>query len=45
MPASPYIEFRDVTKRFGDGPLVLDRVSFSAAPGEFITLIGPSGCG
>jgi NitT/TauT family transport system ATP-binding protein len=39
------VELRDVTKRFGDGPLVLDRVSFSAAAGDFISFIGPSGCG
>lgn len=45
MPASPLVEIRDVTKRFGDGPLVLDRVSLAAAPGEFVSLIGPSGCG
>jgi ABC-type sugar transport system ATPase subunit len=34
-----------VEKRFGAGPLILDRVSFSAACGDFIALIGPSGCG
>ena len=45
MSAPTLVEFRDVTKRFGDGPLVLDRVSFTAAPGEFVSLIGPSGCG
>lgn len=45
MSASPCVDFRDVTKRFGDGPLVLDRVSFATQPGEFISLIGPSGCG
>lgn len=44
MPA-PFVEFRDVTKRFGDGPLVLDRLSLTAQPGEFVSLIGPSGCG
>ncbi len=45
MSALPLVEFRDVTKRFGAGPVVLDRISFAAQPGEFITLIGPSGCG
>jgi NitT/TauT family transport system ATP-binding protein len=45
MSAPPPVEFRDVTKRFGDGPLVLDRISLVAQPGDFISLIGPSGCG
>jgi NitT/TauT family transport system ATP-binding protein len=45
MSAPPIVEFRDVTKRFGDGPLVLDRITLSAQPREFISLIGPSGCG
>jgi NitT/TauT family transport system ATP-binding protein len=42
---SPIVEFRAVEKRYGDGPLVLDRVSFSAQPDDFISVIGPSGCG
>ncbi len=41
----PLVDLSDVTKRYGDGPLVLDRVSLTAAPGDFISLIGPSGCG
>jgi NitT/TauT family transport system ATP-binding protein len=45
MPAAHPVEFREVSKRFGAGPLVLDRVSFTAQPGEFVALIGPSGCG
>jgi NitT/TauT family transport system ATP-binding protein len=45
MSAAPLVEFRNVTKRFGEGPLVLDRISFAAHPGDFISLIGPSGCG
>jgi len=45
MAAQPLVESRDLTKRFGDGPVVLDRISFVAAPGEFVSLIGPSGCG
>jgi NitT/TauT family transport system ATP-binding protein len=45
MSVSPLVEFRAVTKRFGDGPLVLDRISFAAHAGDFISLIGPSGCG
>jgi NitT/TauT family transport system ATP-binding protein len=45
VPDSPLVEFREVTKRFGDGPLVLDRVSFAVHPGDFVSVIGPSGCG
>lgn len=45
MSASPLVEFREVTKRFGAGPLVLDRIEFSANVGDFLSLIGPSGCG
>jgi NitT/TauT family transport system ATP-binding protein len=45
MSEPPLVEFRAVTKRFGEGPLVLDDISFSARAGEFVSLIGPSGCG
>ena len=45
MSAPALVEFRSVAKRFGDGPLVLDGISFTAAAGDFISLIGPSGCG
>src|SRR5687768_1297173 len=45
MSAAPLVEFNEVIKRFGDGPLVLDRISFNAHAGEFVSIIGPSGCG
>jgi NitT/TauT family transport system ATP-binding protein len=45
MSAAPVVEFREVTKRFGDGPLVLDRITFTAQPRDFLSIIGPSGCG
>ncbi|MFV1363667.1 ectoine/hydroxyectoine ABC transporter ATP-binding protein EhuA [Mycolicibacterium elephantis] len=38
------IRFDKVVKRFGD-TVVLDRLSFSVRPGEFVALIGPSGSG
>jgi NitT/TauT family transport system ATP-binding protein len=41
----PIVELMEVEKRFGDGPVILDRVGFTAQRGDFITLIGPSGCG
>src|SRR5216117_1754498 len=38
------IEFRHVTKRYGDIAAVSD-ISFQIAPGTLVTLLGPSGCG
>src|ERR671930_468275 len=46
--AANVVDFRDVTKRFGDVTVVRD-VTFSVADlpdkGEFIAILGPSGCG
>ncbi len=39
------IEVDDAVKRFDGGVLAVDHVSFTAAKGEFVSLIGPSGCG
>jgi len=40
----PYIEFKDVSKAFGDN-VVLDRVSFDVLPGETVCILGRSGVG
>jgi phospholipid/cholesterol/gamma-HCH transport system ATP-binding protein len=40
----PYIEFREVSKAFGDN-VVLDRVSFNVLPGETVCILGRSGVG
>jgi phospholipid/cholesterol/gamma-HCH transport system ATP-binding protein len=40
----PYIEFREVSKAFGDN-VVLDRVSFDVLPGETVCILGRSGVG
>ena len=42
--AKPFIEFRDVTKRFGDFTAV-DHISLGIYEREFFALLGPSGCG
>ncbi|MBB2200835.1 ABC transporter ATP-binding protein [Gluconacetobacter tumulisoli] len=34
-----------LTRRFGDGPAVLDRLDLAIAPGEFVALLGHSGSG
>lgn len=41
----PAVRIEGVSKRFGDGPLVLDDVGLDIAPGEFVCLLGASGCG
>ena len=43
-PVQPYIEFREVSKAFGDN-VVLDRVSFNVMPGETVCILGRSGVG
>jgi phospholipid/cholesterol/gamma-HCH transport system ATP-binding protein len=43
MP-EPYIEFRDVSKAFGDN-VVLDHVSFDVLAGETVCILGRSGVG
>jgi len=40
----PYIEFREVSKAFGDN-VVLDRVTFDVLPGETVCILGRSGVG
>ena len=42
--SQPYIEFREVSKAFGD-KVVLDRVSFNVMPGETVCILGRSGVG
>jgi len=45
---STLLDVRNITKRFGTGEeaiVAVDEVSFSVAPGEFVSIIGPSGCG
>src|SRR5277367_3776041 len=40
----PYIEFREVSKAFGDN-VVLDHVSFNVKPAETVCILGRSGVG
>src|SRR5437588_4641777 len=41
---APYVEFRDVSKAFGDN-VVLDHVSFDVVPAEMLCILGRSGVG
>ncbi|MTI59859.1 MAG: ABC transporter ATP-binding protein [Firmicutes bacterium] len=38
------VKIRDLSKKFGD-LLVLDKVSFDVREGEFLSVVGPTGCG
>src|SRR6201993_1524612 len=44
LQATPYIEFKHVSKAFGENR-VLDRVSFDVLPGETVCILGRSGVG
>jgi multiple sugar transport system ATP-binding protein len=35
----------NITKRYPDGALAVDKISLDIADGEFVILVGPSGCG
>ncbi|WP_375493168.1 ABC transporter ATP-binding protein [uncultured Jatrophihabitans sp.] len=35
----------NITKRYPDGALAVDKVNMEIADGEFVILVGPSGCG
>ncbi|MCO1338426.1 sulfate ABC transporter ATP-binding protein [Kocuria polaris] len=39
------VELSETTLRYGDGPIVLDGLTESIRPGEFVALLGASGCG
>jgi cell division transport system ATP-binding protein len=41
----PVVEFRDVTKVYDGGSVGLERVSIQIGRGEFVFLVGPTGCG
>ncbi|HEY7255263.1 MAG TPA: cell division ATP-binding protein FtsE [Solirubrobacterales bacterium] len=41
----PIVELSDVTKVYPGGHMALDRVSLAIGRGEFVFLVGPTGCG
>jgi len=40
----PKVVVKNLTRRFGE-LLVLDNISFSVGEGEFLCIVGPTGCG
>src|SRR4051812_43430150 len=41
----PVVEFQDVSKVYDGGHVGLERVSMRIGRGEFVFLVGPTGCG
>src|SRR6266478_4398383 len=39
------VAFAEVTKRFGEDTIAVDKLTLSVNEGEFMILVGPSGCG
>jgi NitT/TauT family transport system ATP-binding protein len=44
-PDAPEIEIGGLTKRYGDGALVLDSIDLKVCKREFVSILGASGCG
>ena len=44
-PAAPVVEFKDVTKVYDGGSVGLERASIRIGRGEFVFLVGATGCG
>ena len=44
-PDIPVVEFRDVTKVYDGGSVGLERATMKIGRGEFVFLVGPTGCG
>lgn len=44
-PPGVALATRELSKTYEDGTVALDRVSLDAAPGEFVVVLGPTGCG
>jgi cell division transport system ATP-binding protein len=42
---APVVELRDVTKVYDGGSVALERVDLRVGRGEFVFLVGPTGCG
>ena len=42
---APIVSLRGVGKVFGTGVRALDRLDLDVREGEFLSLLGPSGCG
>ena len=39
------VDFENVSKAYGKGPLVLQDMNLTIEPGHLVSVLGPSGCG
>lgn len=44
-PAASALATRELSKTFPDGTVALDRVTLDVEPGQFLVVLGPTGCG
>ena len=44
-PAAPVVEFKDVTKVYDGGSVAVQSANMRIGRGEFVFLVGPTGCG
>jgi osmoprotectant transport system ATP-binding protein len=45
MTGAPVIEFRDVTKKYPDGTIAVNKLNLTVDAGAITVFVGPSGCG
>jgi NitT/TauT family transport system ATP-binding protein len=45
MTQVPAVRLASVTKRYAEGPPILNEITTAIPKGEFVSIIGPSGCG
>ncbi|XQP55755.1 MAG: ATP-binding cassette domain-containing protein [Mycoplasmoidaceae bacterium] len=45
MANTPFIQLKNIAKRYDDGYLACSNINISIDKGKFVTILGPSGCG
>ncbi|MCQ3907782.1 MAG: ABC transporter ATP-binding protein [Mycoplasmoidaceae bacterium] len=45
MNETPFIQLKDIAKRYDDGYLACSNINVNIDKGKFVTILGPSGCG
>ncbi|MCQ3914346.1 MAG: ABC transporter ATP-binding protein [Mycoplasmoidaceae bacterium] len=45
MNNNPFIQLKNIAKRYDDGYLACNKINVNIDKGKFVTILGPSGCG